>query len=120
MTNQNRDELNAELFSDTTQQGNAAAPVQPDEVPADDPRHEARQQHAGQTLGSSEAAPQGLQKDPSNWVTGDDPMTESQRSYLDSLARQAGEELPANLTKAEASEQIDRLQAQTGQQPRTS
>jgi hypothetical protein len=48
-------------------------------------------------------------KDPSDWVSGDDPITDSQRSYLDSLARQAGETLPAELTKAQASEHIDRL-----------
>ncbi|MFC7376410.1 DUF3072 domain-containing protein [Brachybacterium sp. GCM10030267] len=51
-----------------------------------------------------------LQRDPEEWVSGDDPMTEAQKSYLDTLAKQAGEELPANLTKAEASEHIDRLQ----------
>lgn len=53
-------------------------------------------------------------KDPSEWVTGDEPMTASQRSYLDTLAREAGEELPADLTKAQASTEIDRLQAKTG------
>jgi hypothetical protein len=53
-------------------------------------------------------------KDPSDWVTGDEPMTASQRSYLDTLAREAGEQLPADLTKAQASEHIDRLQQQTG------
>lgn len=53
-------------------------------------------------------------KDPSDWVTGDEPMTAAQASYLDTLAREAGEEIPATLTKAEASEQIDRLQAKTG------
>ncbi|WP_210506191.1 DUF3072 domain-containing protein [Naasia sp. SYSU D00057] len=53
-------------------------------------------------------------KDPSDWVTGDEPMTGPQRSYLDTLAREAGEELPADLTKAEASENIDRLQDKTG------
>ena len=37
-------------------------------------------------------------------------MTESQKSYLDTLAKEAGEELPADLTKAEASKHIDRLQ----------
>ena len=47
-------------------------------------------------------------KDPSDWVTGDEPMTGPQRSYLDNLARKAGEELPADLTKAQASEHIDR------------
>src|SRR3954453_22451685 len=53
-------------------------------------------------------------KDPSDWVTGDEPMTGAQRSYLDTLAREAGEELPADLTKAQASEHIDRLQEKTG------
>jgi hypothetical protein len=37
-------------------------------------------------------------------------MTAAQRSYLDTLAREAGEELPADLSKAEASKHIDRLQ----------
>jgi hypothetical protein len=55
------------------------------------------------------------EKDPSDWVTGDEPMTGAQRSYLDKLARDAGETLTADLTKAEASEQIDRLQDETGQ-----
>jgi hypothetical protein len=41
-------------------------------------------------------------------------MTGAQRSYLDTLAREAGEELCADLTKAEASEHIDRLQQKTG------
>ena len=53
-------------------------------------------------------------KDPSDWVTGDEPMTASQRSYLDTLAREAGEEIPASITKAEASEHIERLQTKTG------
>jgi hypothetical protein len=53
-------------------------------------------------------------KDPSDWVTGDEPMTAAQKSYLDTLAREAGEELPADLTKAQASEHIDRLQQKTG------
>ncbi|MGB7449416.1 MAG: DUF3072 domain-containing protein [Ornithinimicrobium sp.] len=55
-----------------------------------------------------------LDKDPSDWVTGEEPMTASQRSYLDTLASQAGEQLPADLTKAEASEHIDRLQGEVG------
>ncbi len=69
-----------------------------------------------ETLGSSRPVDHsGLEKDPSQWVSGDDPMTAAQRSYLDTLARQAGEELPADLTKAEASEHIDRLRRATGQ-----
>jgi hypothetical protein len=68
-----------------------------------------------ETLGSSEPDDNpALEKDPSDWTTGDEPMTDSQRSYLDTLARQAGEELPADLTKAQASEHIDRLQQATG------
>lgn len=58
------------------------------------------------------------ERDPSDWVTGDDPATEAQKTYLDRLAREAGEEIPAELTKAEASEHIDRLQSETGTQPR--
>jgi hypothetical protein len=53
-------------------------------------------------------------KDPEDWVTGDEPMTAAQRSYLDTLAREAGEQIDADLTKAEASEHIDRLQEKTG------
>ena len=49
------------------------------------------------------------EKDPSDWVSGDEPMTGAQKSYLDTLAKQAGEELPADLTKAQASEHIERL-----------
>jgi hypothetical protein len=48
------------------------------------------------------------------WVTGDEPATGPQLSYLATLAREAGEEVPGELTKAQASELIDRLQAQTG------
>lgn len=55
-----------------------------------------------------------LEKDPSEWATGDQPATESQKSYIDAMAKQAGEQIPANLTKAQASEQIDRLKKITG------
>jgi hypothetical protein len=54
------------------------------------------------------------EKDPADWVTGDEPMTGAQRSYLDTLAREAGEEISADLTKAEASEHIERLQEKNG------
>ena len=68
-----------------------------------------------ETLGAPRPDPANpASKDPSEWVTGDEPMTGPQRSYLDTLAREAGEELPADLTKAEASENIDRLQEATG------
>ena len=48
------------------------------------------------------------------WVTGDEPMTGPQRSYLETLAREAGTDVPDTLSKAEASELIDRLQRTTG------
>ena len=45
-------------------------------------------------------------------------MTGPQASYLSTLAREAGEEVPEGLTKAQASELIDRLQSQTGRTDR--
>jgi hypothetical protein len=51
----------------------------------------------------------GLQKDPDDWKTGDEPMTASQRSYLETLARDNDETIDENLTKAEASKRIDEL-----------
>jgi Protein of unknown function (DUF3072) len=54
------------------------------------------------------------EKDPSDWTTGDEPMTGPQQSYLETLAREAGEEVPEGLTKAQASELIDQLQEKTG------
>jgi len=54
------------------------------------------------------------EKPTEQWVTGDEPMTGPQASYLETLAREAGEEVPDELTKAQASEMIERLQAATG------
>ena len=51
-----------------------------------------------------------VEKDPENWSTGDEPMTGPQESYLGTLAREAGEDVPEELSKAEASELIDKLQ----------
>ncbi len=70
-----------------------------------------------ETLGASTpGADNALEKDPSEWVSGGDPITPSQKSYLDTLARQAGEELSADMTKGEASEHIERLRQQTGKE----
>ena len=55
-----------------------------------------------------------MQKDPDRWVTGDQPMTGAQRSYLHTLAEEAHEEIEDDLTKAEASKKIDELQEKTG------
>lgn len=54
-----------------------------------------------------------LQRDPEDWKTGDEPMTEAQASYLRTLADEAGESVPDNLTKAQASERIDQLRARS-------
>jgi hypothetical protein len=54
------------------------------------------------------------EKDPSDWTTGDEPMTGAQASYLHTLAHEAGEEVDEDMTKAAASEAIDRLQQATG------
>ncbi len=53
-------------------------------------------------------------KDPSEWVTGNEPATGAQLSYLHTLAENAGEEVPEGLNKAQASELIETLQAKTG------
>jgi uncharacterized damage-inducible protein DinB len=62
----------------------------------------------------SEQPAQNAQKDPSEWVTGDEPATGPQLSYLNTLARETDESLPEQLTKAEASEKIDALQQESG------
>jgi hypothetical protein len=72
----------------------------------------------GQTAGGSggsSGGQDGAQKDPDQWVTGDEPMTPAQRSYLETLARQAGEAVDDNMTKAEASKRIDELRGKASQ-----
>ncbi|HEU5107184.1 MAG TPA: DUF3072 domain-containing protein [Micromonosporaceae bacterium] len=54
------------------------------------------------------------EKDPDEWVTGDEPMTGPQESYLGTLAREARVDVPEEPTKAEASRLIDELQERTG------
>jgi hypothetical protein len=51
-----------------------------------------------------------VEKNPEDWATGDEPMTGPQESYLKTLAREADEDVPDELSKAEASELIDKLQ----------
>lgn len=52
-----------------------------------------------------------MQKDPENWVTGGEPMTGAQASYLKTLCEETGEAFDDTLTKAQASERIDRLRS---------
>ena len=54
------------------------------------------------------------EKDPQDWVTGDEPMTGPQASYLQTLAQEAGVEFDPSLSKADASKLIDELQTRTG------
>ena len=63
----------------------------------------------------TDTAEPGLQRDPDEWKTGDEPMTAAQRSYLETLCRDVGDEFDENLTKAEASKRIDELR---GKSPR--
>ena len=68
----------------------------------------------GSDSGGAAADRPGLQKDPSDWVTGDEPMTGAQASYLETLSRQTGDEVPEDLTKADASRTIDELREKAG------
>jgi hypothetical protein len=62
-------------------------------------------------------APQSnTEKDPADWVTGDEPMTGAQASYMKTLSEIADEPeaFDESLTKAEASIRIDELKEKTG------
>ena len=60
-------------------------------------------------MSESEQQDPTLEKDPSTWVTGDEPATGAQKSYLETLARGTDADVPEDPTKAEASEKIDEL-----------
>ena len=61
-----------------------------------------------------EAENTNVSKNPDEWVTGDEPMTGAQRSYLKTLSEEAHEPFDENLTKADASKRIEELQQKTG------
>jgi DUF3072 family protein len=63
---------------------------------------------------SNQPKTENAQKDPDEWVTGDESMTGPQASYLKTLAQEAGEPFDESLTKSEASKRIDELQERTG------
>ena len=65
-------------------------------------------------VNTGEAGDPTAEKDPSDWVTGGEPATGAQKSYLSTLARQAGEDVPEELSKADASRKIDELKEETG------
>ena len=62
----------------------------------------------------SDDIPSNTEKDPDRWTTGQESMTGSQASYLQTLCDEAGEVFNPDLTKAEASKMIDALQQRTG------
>ena len=63
----------------------------------------------------NDAVTQPAEMVPSDWVTGDEPVTGPQQSYLSTLAQTAGEEVETTeLTKAEASQKIEELKEKTG------
>jgi hypothetical protein len=58
--------------------------------------------------------PSNAEKNPDEWVTGDESMTGAQASYLKTLSEEAGVEFDETLTKADASKRIDELRERTG------
>lgn len=68
----------------------------------------------GGTVSGRDPKDSNLEKDPEDWVSGDDPMTGAQASYLQTLCEEAGEAFEPELSKAEASKRIDALRAKTG------
>jgi hypothetical protein len=55
------------------------------------------------------------EKPPEEWVSGDEPMTGAQASYLTTLCEEAKVDAPRGaLTKAQASKLIDELKARLG------
>jgi hypothetical protein len=67
-------------------------------------------------LNPDTAGPSNQIKNPDDWVSGGEPMTGAQASYLKTLAEQAHEPdaFDPNLDKADASKRIDALKQETG------
>lgn len=69
--------------------------------------HDAENPKAGDSFSNRD-------KDPDDWVSGDEKMTGAQASYLKTLSEEAHEEFDPDLSKAEASKRIDALKEKTG------
>ena len=93
-------------MADTTNSRPAGDRDQPGDI------HDTLEQRGG--TGNERETPSNLQKDPDDWTTGGESMTDAQRSYLTTLSQEAGEEPPGDMTKADASKRIDELQRRTG------
>jgi Protein of unknown function (DUF3072) len=63
---------------------------------------------------SAHASPAAAIKHPEEWVTGNEPWTAAQASYLQTLSREAGAPVPEEMTKADAAKLIEELQQRTG------
>ncbi|KAG7007450.1 hypothetical protein G7Y79_00009g025590 [Physcia stellaris] len=53
-------------------------------------------------------------QDPKGWATGDDPATGKQMGYVAVMAKEAGEQVPGQMGKSEASMKIGELKEKTG------
>ena len=62
------------------------------------------------TMKANQNVKRSPQKDPSDWTTGDEPVTGPQASCLKTLARKPRATLMKSLTNAQASQWIDELQ----------
>lgn len=63
---------------------------------------------------NDQAVGDSAEKPVEEWATGDEPATGPQLSYLSTLAREAGREVPENISKGQASLLIDELQQESG------
>jgi Protein of unknown function (DUF3072) len=85
-----------------------------EDATTDPPLDSAADGSAAQTPDGDPAQSPAAEKDPNDWVTGEEPMTAPQASYLQTLCQEAGEEFDDSISKADASRRIDELQAKTG------
>jgi hypothetical protein len=98
-----------------TSMGSDSPEPQPSSPEQTDQTTATEEQPAG-APGGAPGGPAGgssAEKPTDQWATGDEPMTGPQASYLSTLAREAGQEVPDGLTKAQASDLIDELQGKS-------
>jgi hypothetical protein len=84
-----------------------------EDATTDPPLDSAADGGAARTAGG-DPAQSAAEKDPNDWVTGEEPMTAPQASYLQTLCQEAGEDFDDSMSKAEASRRIEELQGKTG------
>ena len=79
-------------------------------------RHPDRQEVENPKINPDASGPSNQIKDPDDWVTGHEPMTGAQASYLKTLSEQAHDTAAyePDLEKAEASKRSDQQKQETG------